>query len=132
MAFSQGTQSIEIIPGRRIIVSAGVGATNTDDLQWLKKTVLEQAKDWGNLGWAYIADCTQMDPVQPHEANELVHITKAFVAAGCKAFGFAEGGATLLKIQAKSNTKRSATGVLEAHFATVEEALDWVSKTVRI
>lgn len=132
MAFSQGTQTVEVIPERRVIVSAGVGATNIDDLQWLRKTVLEQAKDWEKIGWAYIADCTMMEPVQPHEANELVHMTKAFVAAGCKAFGFAEGGATLLKIQAKSNTKRSETGVLEAHFATVEEALNWIQDTVRM
>lgn len=132
MAFSQGTQSVEIVPGRRVIVSAGTGATNIEDLQWLGNTVLEQAKNWEKIGWAYIADCTMMEPVQPHEASELVSMTKKFVAAGCRAFGFAEGDATLLKIQAKSNTKRSETGVLEAHFTTVQEALDWVYETVHM
>ena len=132
MALEHGTQRVEPVLGRRVIVTAGFGATNIDDLQWMAQTVLDHAKDWDKCGWAYIADCTQMDPVQPHEANELVSMTKRFVAAGCKAFGFAEGGATLLKIQAKSNTKRSATGVLEAHFATVEEALDWIQKEVHM
>ena len=132
MALEHRTQRVEVIPGRRVIVTAGVGTTNIDDLQWMAQIVLEHAKDWEKSGWAYVADCTQMDPVQPHEASELVSMTKRFVAAGCKAFGFAEGGATLLKIQAKSNTKRSATGILEAHFATVEEALDWIKETVQM
>ena len=59
-------------------------------------------------------------------------MTKAFVDAGCKAFGFAEGSSIMLKVQAKSNTQRSATGVKEGHFATVEEVLDWLKKDVNI
>ena len=57
---------------------------------------------------------------------------KAFVDAGCKAFGFAEGTSIMLKVQAQKNTERSQTGVAEGHFATVEEVLDWLKKEVNI
>ena len=49
-----------------------------------------------------------------------------------KAFGFAEGKSIMLKIQAQKNTERSQTGVLEGHFATVEEVLDWLKSDVGI
>ena len=73
-----------------------------------------------------------MAPVGPMEGGELVKMTKAFVEAGCKAFAFAEGSSVMLKIQAQKNTQRSETGVLEGHFATVEEALNWLKTTVKI
>jgi len=59
-------------------------------------------------------------------------MTKAFVDAGCEAFGFAEGSSVLLKIQAQKNTERSETGVIEGHFATVEEVLEWLKNEVHI
>lgn len=132
MAKKNGAQSIETIPGRRIILSAGVGTTNVEELKWLCSTVLQDAAQWKSTGWAYIADCSKMNPVGPSESGELVKMTKAFVDAGCKAFGFAEGSSIMLKVQAKSNTQRSATGVKEGHFATVEEVLDWLKKDVNI
>lgn len=59
-------------------------------------------------------------------------MTKSFVEAGCKAFGFAEGTSVMLKIQAKKNTECSQTGVAKAHFATVPEVLDWLKNEVKI
>ena len=132
MAMKNGAQTVEVIPGRKVILSAGVGKTNIDELKWLTKTVLSSAAAWKSTGWAYIADCSQMSPVGPFEGGELVKMTKAFVEAGCKAFAFAEGSSVMLKIQAQRNTERSETGVLEAHFATREEALDWLAKEVKI
>ena len=132
MAKKNGAQSVEVIPGRKIVLSAGVGKTNVDELKWLTQTVLDEAKAWKASGWAYIADCSQMSPVTPAEGGELVNMTKAFVEAGCKAFAFAEGTSIMLKVQAQKNTERSQTGVLEAHFATVEEALDWLKTEVHI
>jgi len=132
MAKKNGAQTVETIPGRKIVLSAGVGKTNIDELKWLTQTVLEEAKAWKSTGWAYIADCSQMSPVTPAEGGELVNMTKSFVEAGCKAFAFAEGSSIMLKIQAQKNTERSETGVAEAHFATVEEALDWLKKEVNI
>lgn len=132
MAKKNGAQSVETISGRKIVLSAGVGKTNIDELKWLTETVLSSAKAWKSSGWAYIADCSQMSPVSPAEGGELVTMTKKFVEAGCKAFAFAEGSSVLLKVQAQKNTQRSQTGVVEGHFATVEEALDWLKKEVNI
>ena len=67
------------------------------------------AAAWKTSGWACIADCSNMEPVTPAESTELVAMTKAFVEAGCKAFAFAEG-----------------------HFATVDEALNWLKNVVHI
>ncbi len=132
MAKKNGAQSVEVISGRKIVLSAGVGKTNIDELKWLTETVLASAKAWEKTGWAYIADCSQMSPVSPAEGGELVTMTKKFVDAGCKAFGFAEGNSIMLKVQAKKNTERSQTGVEEGHFATVEEVLDWLQTDIGI
>ena len=132
MAKKNGAQSVETIPGRNIVLSAGVGKTNIDELKWLEETVLTEAKAWKSTGWAYIADCSQMSPVSPAEGTQLVHMTQSFVNAGCKAFGFAEGKSLMLKIQAQKNTERSNTGVTEGHFATVDEVLDWLKKDLHI
>lgn len=132
MAKKNGAQSVETVAGRKIVVSAGVGKTNVDELRWLTDTVLAEAAAWKSSGWAYVADCSRMDPVSPTEGGELVVMTQKFVEAGCKAFGFAEGQSIMLKVQAKKNTERSNTGVAEGHFATVEEALDWIKEDLGI
>ena len=132
MAKTMGAQSVETIPGRKIVLSAGVGKTNVEELKWLTDTVLASAAAWKSTGWAYIADCSQMTPVGPAEGGQLVEMTKKFVEAGCKAFGFAEGTSVMLKIQAQKNTQRSETGVIEGHFATVEEVLAWLKDEVKI
>ena len=132
MAKKNGAQTVERVVGRHVVVSKGVGKTNIDELKWLTETVLDEAKAWKSTGWAYVADCSQMDPVSPAEGGELVTMTKKFVEAGCKAIGFAEGKSLLLKVQAQKNTERSNTGIEEGHFATVEEALDWLKTEVHI
>lgn len=132
MKETHGSQSVEVIAGRKIILSAGNGKTNINDLKWLTATVLEAAAAWKTSGWAYIADCTKMEPVSPDEVGQLIEMTKAFVEAGCKAFGFAEGSSVMLKAQTKTNTKFSHTGVIEGHFATVEEVLSWLQKDIHI
>lgn len=128
MAKINGAQSVEVIPGRKIVLSAGNGKTNITELKWLSETVLEEAKKWKDEGWAYIADCSKMSPVTPVESGELVVMTQKFVEAGCKVFGFAEGNSVMLKVQAKKNTERSQTGVTEKHFATVNEVLNWMAE----
>ena len=132
MVKKNGAQSVEVISGRKVILSAGVGKTNIDELKWLTETILSLTKSWGTTGWAYIADCSQMSPVTPAEGGELVTMTQKFVEAGCKAFAFAEGKSIMLKVQAQKKTERSQTGVAEAHFETVEEALDWLKKEINI
>ncbi len=132
MAKTKGAQTVEVVPGRKVVISGAVGRTNVEELVWLTSTVLESAAAWKSTGWAYIADCSKMDPVGPNESGELVKMTKAFVDAGCKAFAFAEGSSVMLKIQAKKNTERSETGIAEGHFATREEALDWLKTELGI
>jgi len=132
MVKKNGAQSVDVIPGRRIVISTGVGKTNIDELKWLTQTVLDSAAAWKSTGWAYIADCSQMSPVTPAEGGELVEMTKKFVEAGCQAFGFAEGISIMLKVQAKKNTEMSNTGVKEGHFATVEEVLEWLKNDINI
>ncbi len=131
MAKTKGSQTVETVPGRKVVISGCIGETNIDELKWLTETVLAEAATW-KTGWAYIADCSQMKPVTPAEGGELVIMTKKFVDAGCKAFGFAEGKSIMLKVQAQKNTQRSETGVLEGHFATREEALDWIKAEVNL
>ena len=132
MVKKNGAQSVEVIAGRKIVYSAGVGKTNIDELKWLRETVLHDAAAWKTSGWAYIADCSQMKPVTAPEGGELVIMTKMFVEAGCKAFAFAEGKSVMLKVQAQKNTERSNTGILEGHFETVEEALTWLKTEVQL
>ena len=132
MAKTKGAQTVDVVSGRKIVLSAGVGKTNVEELRWLTETVLSNAKAWKSTGWAYIADCSKMDPVSPAEGGELVTMTKKFVDAGCKAFAFAEGKSVLLKVQAQKNTQRSQTGIAEGHFVTVEEALAWLKDEVKI
>lgn len=132
MAKKNGAQTVETIPGRKIVLSAGVGKTNVDELKWLSDTVLAEATAWKATGWAYIADCSQMSPVSAAEGGELVTMTKKFVDAGCKAFGFAEGKSLMLKVQAQKNTERSQTGVAEGHFETVDEVLAWLKAEIGI
>ncbi len=132
MAKNMGAQTVDVAAGRRVVISAGVGKTNVDELKWLTDTVLSSASAWKSTGWAYIADCSKMDPVTPAEGRELVEMTKKFVEAGCKAFAFAEGNSIMLKVQAQKNTQRSETGVIEGHFATVDEALAWLKEEVQI
>jgi len=132
MAKKNGSQTVDVVTGRKIIVSSAVGKTNIDELKWLTETVLASAAKWKNTGWAYVADCSQMSPVTPAEGGELVMMTKKFVEAGCKAFGFAEGNSVMLKVQAQKNTQRSNTGIPEGHFATTAEALAWIKSTQNI
>ena len=103
MAKRNGAQTVETVAGRKVVVSAGVGKTNVEEIKWLTETVLAEAAAWKASGWAYIADCSEMEPVTPAEGGELVIMTQKFVDAGCKAIGFAEGHSIMLKVQAKKN-----------------------------
>ncbi len=132
MAKQNGAQSVDVISGRRIVHSTGTGKTNIEELKWLTDVVLDEAAAWKHIGWAYIADCSNMDPVAPAEGGQLVTMTKKFVEANCKAFAFVDGTSVMLKIQAKKNTERSQTGVLEGHFETLDEALAWLKEEVHI
>ena len=122
----------ELMPGRNIVIGTGKGKSNADEIEAFTEEVLEVVEDWRDSGWGYVADCTNITPVSAAESQALIVLTRRFVEAGCKAFGFAEGSSIMLKIQAQKNTERSHTGVTEGHFATVEEVLDWLKKDIHI
>ena len=50
MAKVNGAQSVEMIPGRKIVLSRGKGKTNVAELQWLTNTVLQSAAAWKQTG----------------------------------------------------------------------------------
>lgn len=132
MSKRNGSQTVDVIPGRRIIFSKGVGNATTPDIQWLEKTILAQAALWKATGWAYIADCSEMAPVAPAENMLIVEMTKKIVASNCKVLAFVDGKSILLKAQSKKNTENAKTGVPQEHFATKEEALAWLQKNYKI
>ena len=132
MKQTKGAQTVQTIPGRRVVVSSAVGTTNVEELKWLTQTVLANAVAWKGTGWAYVADCSKMTPIGPNEVPVLVEMTKKFADAGCKAIGFAEGNSIMLKAQTKTNTKMSNTGLIEGHFGTVDEVLAWLQKDMHI
>jgi len=41
MAKKNGAQTVEVIPGRKVILSSGVGRTNIDERVWRTDTVLQ-------------------------------------------------------------------------------------------
>ena len=61
MKETHGTQEVEVVAGRNVVVSAGIGKTNADDLKWLMQTVLSKVGAWKASGWAYIADCNNFN-----------------------------------------------------------------------
>lgn len=69
MERKNGVESVKVVPGRRIIISTGKGSASIDELRQLKYTVLSNAQDWEELGWAYVADCSNVEPVTPAEAG---------------------------------------------------------------
>lgn len=46
MTKTNGAQSVNVVNGRNIVISAGVGQTNVDELKWLTEVVLEEAMEW--------------------------------------------------------------------------------------
>lgn len=130
MSKSNGTQTVERIPGRNIIISTGIGKSNLEELKWLADAVLEEAMPLASTNWAYIGNCSQMAPVTSLESNSLIEMTRRFAEAGCQAFAFVEGKSFMQRIQTRNHTKRSGADLPEGHFATVEEALDWIAKEI--
>lgn len=132
MTDRNGSQFVEHIEGRSIIFSSSTGTTNIDEIKWLTDTVISYASAWHTHGWAYIADCSKMNPVTPSEGSELAIMTRKFVESGCKAIAFVDGDSIMLKVQAQKNTQRSETGVLEGHFYNREDALSWLKETTNL
>jgi len=131
MKFQQGNQTVETIPGKRIIKSGAVGATNVEEVRWLTNTLVRQSAPWKTQGWAYMVDISKMAPATPDVSAELVNLHKQLTASGCKAMAFVEGSAIFLAAQAKEHQKQSHAAIQEGHFKTEADAIKWIDTIVR-
>lgn len=131
MKMTHGAQYIETIPGKRVIKSGAVGATNVEEVRWLTNALVMNSAAWKLKGWAYMVDITKMAPVTPDISVELVELHKKLTAAGCRAMAFVEGGAFVTAAQAKQHQKQSAAVIQEGHFRTEADAIKWIDTIVR-
>ncbi len=127
MKLTHGAQTVESIPGKRILKSGAVGSTNAEEVKWLTNTLVSSASAWKTLGWAYIVDISKMSPVTPDVSQELVSLHKQLTAAGCKAMAFIDRGAFFTAAQAKEHQKQSNAQIQEGHFNKEEDALAWIA-----
>ena len=131
MVLTHGVQKVETIPGKKIIKSSAVGATNVEEVRWLTNTLVNTSAMWKSSGWGYIIDITKMAPAAPEVSGELVNLHKALATSGCRAMAFVEGGAFFLAAQAKQHQKQANAAVLEGHFPTEAEAVKWLNTIVK-
>lgn len=129
MSLKHGVQTVDIMADKKIIKSGAVGATNVEEVRWLIDTLMTSSAEWKDSGWAYLIDITQMSPAAPEVSNELVSLHKKLEEANCKAMAFVEGSQVLMRVQAKLHQQQSHAHVQEGHFATEEEAIEWI-KTI--
>lgn len=131
MKLSHGSQTVETIPGKRVLKSGAVGATNAEEVRWLANTLAANSAAWKTSGWGYIVDISKMSPATPDVSAELVQLHKKLTMAGCKAMAFVEFGAFYTAAQARQHQKQSNAAIQEGHFKTEEEALKWLSTIIR-
>lgn len=126
MELRNGNFVVSTIPGKRVIKSATVGKGTVEQIKWLTKQLVSQSVPYKATGWAYLVDISKMDPVTPEVSAELVEMTKAIVAAGCKVTAFVEGGSYMTAAQVKQHQKSANATVQEGHFSTEAEAMKFI------
>ena len=126
-----GAQTVETYPGKRIIKSGAVGATNANEVRWLTQTLVAHSAAWRSTGWAYIVDISKMSPVTPDVSSELVNLHKKLTEAGCKAMAFVDFGSFVTAAQAKQHQQQSKAGIQEGHFKNEAEAIAWIDKILK-
>jgi len=128
---THGAQTVETYPGKRVLKSGAVGATNAEEVRWLIQTLLSNAVSWKAQGWGYIVDISKMAPVTPDVSAELVTLHKKLTEAGCKAMAFVDFGSFVTAAQAKQHQQQSKAGIQEGHFKNEAEALAWIEKIIK-
>ncbi len=131
MTLKHGAQTVDTYPGKRIIKSGAVGATNIEEIQWLTKTLVSNSSAWKLSGWGYICDISKMSPVSPEASTELVNLHKALATSGCKAMAFLDFCSFVTGAQAKEHQKKSNTAIQEGHFRTEEDAIKWIEGIIK-
>ncbi len=131
MTLKNGAQTIETYPGKRVLKSGAVGATNADEVKWLTDKLVSLASAWKTQGWAYIVDISKMSPVTPDVSEVLVELHKKLSASGCKAMAFVNFAAFVTGVQAKEHQKKSNTAIQEGTFKTEDEAMKWIDTIIK-
>lgn len=123
-----GAQTVETIPGYRIVKSGAEGSTNVEEVEWLIATILSTASMWKGMSWGYLVDISHMSPVSNEVSEVLVTLHKKLAEAGCKAMAFVDRGSFITAAQAQQHSKKSQTGIDEKHFRSEEEATKWIEE----
>lgn len=131
MKLTNGAQTVETFPEKRVIKSGAVGTTNVDEVKWLISTLISSAVGWKASGWAYVCDISKMSPVTPDVSAVLVGLHKELETANCKAMAFVEGASFFTAAQAKEHQKQSHAAVQEGHFKTDDEAFKWIETVLK-
>ena len=126
-----GAQQIHVYSEKRVIKSSAVGATNVEEVRWLKDKMLEYAADWKDCGWGYLVGIEEMTPVDVDVSKELIELHKKLEQAGCKAIAFVDPDAFVIAVQAKKHQRKSKASYKEKHFKTDEEAFAWLEKILK-
>lgn len=126
-----GAQQIHVYSEKRVIKSSAVGATNVEEVRWLKDKMLEYAADWKDCGWGYLVGIEEMTPVDADVSKELIELHKKLEQAGCKAIAFVDPDAFVIAVQAKKHQRKSKASYKEKHFKTDEEAFAWLEKILK-
>lgn len=114
-------------PGRKVVITEGIGKANPENVRQVVDYVLKKGKSFGGK-WGYIPIIDKMEPIlDPESQKEFAGMHSACEAAGCIAMGFAAGGMAAIKVQAKRHQQASHADKLSVeYFRTKEEALDWM------
>ena len=131
MKMTNGAQTIETYPGKRIIKSGAVGATIVAEVEWLIEKLISLSAQWKFSGWAYIVEISNMSPASPEVSEVLVTLHKRLSAAGCKVMAFVNFASFITGAQAKEHQKKSNTGIIENTFRTEEDALKWIETVLK-
>lgn len=126
-----GAQTVETIPGKRIVKSGAVGATNADEVRWLIQQLASLSAPWKAKGWVYMVDISKMAPATPEVSAVLVDLHKHLMSSGCKGMAFVEGAALYVAAQAKQHQKDAHTIMREQHFKTEADALKWIDTILK-
>lgn len=127
MRLTHGSQTIQVLEGKRFIKSAVIGMTSKEELRWLSENLITNMRDYREDGWGYIADISKMSPVTPDISKELVEFHRRIADAGCKAYAFVVFGSYVLTAQAKNHQKKSGAPLQEGYFQNEVEAMEWLS-----
>jgi hypothetical protein len=118
--------TVGIVDGRNIILSAGVGKWEPQQVRELIED-MKKAKSKITGKWAYIANPTGMDPILSKETSaEFVNLHKYCEQNGCVAMGMVVGRKAAIKHAAAQHAQEAHVAMQTLNFATVEDALEWM------